>query len=124
MTLNWIIPAIAAVVFLGGVVVYLRGSSDQGTIKTLKDSNLALAERVDILERSEKLLKAEAEAERVKHAAVVKALSVRLDAVEKENLRLQTQRPSAEAIEALHADLRRHDAQPGCLKQGEQDDDH
>lgn len=95
---------IAFVVFLAAAVVYLRGSRDAGTIKTLEKNNEALTERVDILEANEKVLKAEVEAHKV-----------RIRAVEDENETLRAHRPSAEAIEALHIALILHDTKPGSL---------
>jgi cell division protein FtsB len=74
---------IGLVVFFGSVVVYLAGSKDQGTIKTLQNSNAALQQRVEVLEDGETDLKA------------------RVDALEQENQMLKSQRPSADAIAAL-----------------------
>lgn len=81
--LGIITGVIGLVVFLGAVVVYLAGSKDQGTIKTLQNSNAALQERVGVLESGEADLKA------------------RVAVLEFENHTLKAQRPSAEAIAAL-----------------------
>jgi hypothetical protein len=51
--LSWLTGAIVVVGFLGSVTIYLRGSKDAGTIKTLERSNKALNERVAILEAGE-----------------------------------------------------------------------
>lgn len=94
---------VALVVFLGAVVVYFRGSSDKGTIQTLKDSNDALIQRVGILESDNRDLK------------------TRVVALERENAALRAQRPSAAAIAELQtlveetgaslaARLERHDS--------------
>jgi hypothetical protein len=48
--LQWLSAAIALSVFLGAVVVFLRGSKDKGTIETLGRNNDALTARVTILE--------------------------------------------------------------------------
>lgn len=94
---------VGIVVFLGAVVVYLRGSRDKGTISTLEQNNKALTERVALLENSEKLLKAEAAAAALKHKAELDALALRVDTLEQTNAELRAQRPSAEAIEAVYA---------------------
>lgn len=95
------------VVFLGAVVVYLRGSRDKGTIATLEKNNEALTERVDLLE-----------AERARDKAAMDSMSMRLELLERENTALRQQRPSHEAIAELHslvedaaALLATHDAQ-------------
>lgn len=90
---------IAAAVFLGSVVVYLRGSRDQGTIATLERSNKALTERVTVLEGEA----ARSAVERDRDAA-------RITALEHENESLRAERPSAEAIANLAVALARHDA--------------
>lgn len=101
---------IGLVVFVGAVVIYLRGSKDKGTITTLEASNKALTERVDILEASEKRLTAAAEAQQVSHKAEMDAMHVRIETLERENERLLLQRPSADAIEGLHQKLEKHDS--------------
>ena len=78
---------VGAVVFLGSVVVYFKGSADKGTIETLERNNAALAERVDLLEKSEGRL-----------------LS-RVSALERENTSLLAQRPSAEVIAQMLTEL-------------------
>lgn len=101
---------IGVVVFLGAVVVYLRGSSDKGTIRTLQMSNEALIQRVAILEGANL------------------NLSGRVTSLEHENAALKAQRPSAKAIAELQtlveeasaslaAQLERHDAQTKKLMQ-------
>lgn len=101
--------AIAAVVFLGAAVIYLRGSRDKGTITTLEQNNKALTERVEILETDLARVKTAAAADKV-------AMNERVRALERENASLLAQRPSAEAIEDLNAkadrlevELSRHD---------------
>lgn len=74
-------------IFLGSVVVYLRGSKDKGTIETLERNNKALDERVGILERENSDLKA------------------RVGSLERENTSLLAQRPSAEVLDEIHNDL-------------------
>lgn len=96
---------IAGVIFLGAAVVYLRGSKDAGTIKTLEKNNEALSNRVTILEAAEIVRKAE-----------VEALGVRLKAAEDEAASLRAQRPSADAIADLHRALVQHDQKPGTLR--------
>ena len=91
--------AIAAVVFFGAVVVYIRGSSDQGTIATLERSNHALTERVDVLE-----------SENARSMIERDRLTDRVSALEHENATLLAARPSAEAIASLSKALARHDA--------------
>lgn len=93
---------IAAIIGLGAITQFLRGSRDKGTITTLEQNNAALTERVALLEASEKLLKAEAAAERMVHTAAMEALNVRMKALENDNADLRSQRPSAEAIEAVY----------------------
>lgn len=95
---------IGVVLFLGTVVVYLRGSRDKGTIATLEASNRALTERVSLLEADATLMTA------------------RLTLLERENAELHKQRPSAEAIAELRdlvenasALLARHDSQTMAL---------
>lgn len=82
---------VGLIVFLGTVVVYLRGSRDKGTITTLTNSNAALMERVGLLEANEA------------------RLSARVSLLEAENAALLAQRPSAEAIAALMLKLEAHD---------------
>jgi hypothetical protein len=74
---------VTLIVFLGAVVVYLRGSRDKGTIATLEKNNEALTERVSILEANET------------------RMTARLELLERENTELHRQRPSAEAIAEL-----------------------
>lgn len=90
--------AIGAVVFLGSVVVFLRGSRDQGTIATLERSNKALTERVEVLE-----------AEAARSIVERDRLTARVEALEHENEALRKVRPSHEAIAALTAMLQAHD---------------
>lgn len=93
---TWLAGLAAAVVlvgFLGTAVVYLRGSKDAGTIKTLEQNNQALTERV------EKVLEPE-----------VHRLTERVDFLEHENERLNAQRPSAEVLEQMYALLKEHAA--------------
>lgn len=78
---------VGLIVFLGAVVVYLRGSKDAGTIKTLEKNNQALTERVDLLERDNVELKA------------------KVGALERENAHLLAQRPSAEVLDEIRSDL-------------------
>lgn len=94
---------VGIVVFLGSVVVFLRGSRDKGTISTLEQNNKALTERVGLLEDSEKRLKADAQADKIRHQAEIDALNLRVKALEDDNAALRSQRPSAEAIEAVYA---------------------
>lgn len=93
---------VGLIVFLGAAVVYLRGSKDKGTITTLEQNNRALTERVDLLEDSEKRLKAEAVAAETLHRAEIEALTIRVKALEDDNANLRAQRPSADAIEAVY----------------------
>jgi hypothetical protein len=88
--LTLVAAAIGVVVFLGSVVVFLRGSRDQGTIATLERSNHALTERVTVLENDA----ARGVIERDR-------LTERVAALEHENEALRAQRPSADAIAAL-----------------------
>lgn len=97
--------AIGVVVFLGSVVVFLRGSRDQGTIATLERSNHALTERVTVLEN-----------DAARDLVERDRLTERVAALEHENEALRAQRPSAEAIaslaravDAIHAFLVNHD---------------
>lgn len=48
--LQWLGGLVALVLFLGSVVVYLRGSKDKGTIETLERNSKAQSERIGILE--------------------------------------------------------------------------
>lgn len=91
--------AIAVVIFFGSVVVFLRGSRDQGTIATLERSNNALTERVTVLEN-----------EAARNLVERDSLGARIDALEHENEALRLERPSSEAIAALTEALARHDA--------------
>jgi len=97
--LTIILGAIAIVVFLGSVVVFLRGSRDQGTIATLERSNKALIERVTVLED-----------EAARNLVERDRLAARVEALEHENEALRLERPSSEAIAALTDLLKRHDA--------------
>lgn len=101
---------ISLVVFVGAVVIYLRGSKDKGTITTLEASNKALTERVSLLEASEKRLTADAAAAKVSHKSEIDAMHVRIETLERENERLLLQRPSADLIEDLHRKLEKHDS--------------
>ena len=94
---------VVVVVFFGAAVVYIRGSKDKGTITTLERNNAALTARVTLLEASELHIKAEAEARATLDAAKIDALNVRVKALEDDNAALRSQRPSAEAIEAVYA---------------------
>lgn len=94
---------IVVVLFLGTVVAYLRGSRDKGTIATLESSNQSLLQWQTVAKGEIADLKAEATATAIKHEAEVEALNLRMTAVEHENADLRSQRPSAEAIEAVHA---------------------
>jgi phage shock protein A len=91
--------AVATAVFLGSVVVYLRGARDQGTIATLERYGKACEARVTQLED-------EAARTLVEHDR----LEARFDALEHENEALRAERPSAQAIAELTDLLRRHDA--------------
>lgn len=84
--------AIGIIVFLGTLVVYLRGSRDKGTIATLEASNKALTERVGVLVEGEADLNRQ-----------IRDLRNRMAAVERENAELRAQRPSAEAIAAVYS---------------------
>jgi cell division protein FtsB len=95
---------VAVVVFLGGVVVYIRGSADKGTILTLEKNNQALTDWSKTLE------------------AKVQLLEARVGMLEQENADLRLQRPSAEAIAEIRdlvengsALLAVHDAQTMAL---------
>lgn len=101
---------VGLVVFLGAVVVYLRGSKDKGTITTLEASNRALTERVDLLEEAEQRYIAAAKATATQHEADISALKTRVRALEDENDHLLALRPSAEAIDALTGQLAKHDS--------------
>jgi len=92
---------IGLVVFVGAVVVYLRGSRDKGTITTLQQNNDALIERVALLEAGERRLVEEAKAADLLHTAEVAALDLRVAALESENERLNAVRPSAEVLSEL-----------------------
>jgi hypothetical protein len=81
---------VTLVVFLGAVVVYLRGSKDAGTIKTLETYSAAQDKRITQLEADA----ARREIELAAHAA-------RIELLEKENKQLRAERPSAEAIAEL-----------------------
>jgi cell division protein FtsB len=94
---------IGLVVFLGAVVAYLRGSRDKGTIATLESSNQSLLQWQAVAKGEIADLKADATATAIKHKAEVDALNLRMTAVEHENADLRAQRPSAEAIEAVHS---------------------
>lgn len=87
----WISLSIAVILFLGSAAVYLRGSRDKGTIDALERNNKALTDRVTILE-----------------ADAVKS-NARIEALERENATLLSQRPSAEAIEDMRQKLHQHD---------------
>lgn len=111
--MNWvglIGAAIVVVTFLGTAAQYLRGSRDKGTITTLSQNNEALDERVKILEDSERRLKAEAVAQAKVHEAEIRALNVRVDALEAENAALHQQRPSAEVLANISDRLDQHDS--------------
>lgn len=82
--------AIGMVLFLGSVAVYLRGSVDKGTITALNANNDALTKRVDILESTD-------------HEN-----QVRIQALERENTYLLSQRPSAELIADVKRRLESH----------------
>lgn len=101
---------IGIIVFVGAVVVYLRGARDKGTIATLESSNKALSERVALLEAGEKRLTAEATATEIKHTAEIDALNLRIKTLEKKNADLEKLTPSAEAIQSLRERLEMHDA--------------
>lgn len=103
--------ALGFVVFLGAVVVYLRGSKDKGTIETLERNNQALTERVGLLEASE-----------LRHVANEAALEARVGVLETEKATLQAQRPSAEKIVEIQRDVasllglsRTHDSETRAL---------
>lgn len=100
---GWIGLFVLITTFLGTLVVYLRGARDKGTISTLEQNNKALTERVEILEKSEAQLKAEAAAVTIRHKAEIDALNLRVKALEDDNAALRAQRPSAEAIEVVYA---------------------
>jgi gamma-glutamylcysteine synthetase len=111
---GWIGLFVLVISFLGTAVVFLRGSRDKGTISTLEQNNKALTERVTLLEASETRLKADAAIVATRHAAELDALNIRVKALENDNAELRSQRPSAEAIEAVyhavqavHSDTRR-----------------
>lgn len=89
---------IIVVGFLGSVVVFLRGSRDQGTIATLERYSKALEARLTQLED-----------EAARNTIERDRLTARVDALEHENEALRAERPSAEAIAALHTLLLRHD---------------
>lgn len=91
--------AIATAVFFGSVVVYLRGSRDQGTIATLERYGKACEARVTQLED-----------EQARGLIEHDRLIARMEVLEQENETLRAERPSAEAIAALTDLLRRHDA--------------
>jgi hypothetical protein len=91
--LSWLAGAVVVVGFLGSVTIYLRGSKDAGTIKTLERSNLALNERVAILESNEA------------------RLSARVTLLEHENAELHAQRPSAEMLVDMNELLQHHDTE-------------
>jgi hypothetical protein len=86
---------IGIAVFLGAVVVYLRGSRDKGTIQTLERSNHALTERVDILERDLRDAEQRAQSDHE-----------RIELLERENVRLLSQRPSADVLAEVSVDLK------------------
>jgi len=75
------------VTFIGSAVVFLRGSADAGTIKTLEKNNTALTDRVGILEKENAEMKA------------------RLALLERENIDLRGQRPSAEVLVEIRSGL-------------------
>jgi hypothetical protein len=117
------------VLFLGMVVVYLRGSKDKGTIATLEASNRALTERVAILEADALATTARHATERAADAADRARLSARLGAVERENVGLLAQRPSAEVVAGIavelhdvHGALTQHDADIKALLSEDTDD--
>lgn len=80
--------------FLGAAVVFLRGSRDKGTIETLERSNKALDERVKILE-----------SESLRDKATQARDRERIAALEHDKADLVAQRPSAETLADIRAEL-------------------
>jgi hypothetical protein len=98
--------AVGIIVALGGIAAYLGASKDKGTISTLEASNRALTERVAVLEAG------------AREASAKEAVqSARIDALERENSSLLSQRPSAEAIAKIDAALASHDTETRALLQ-------
>lgn len=95
--LNIVGGVIAILVFLGVVVVYLRGSKDKGTIDTLKRNNDALDHRVEILE---------AEIQRATQSAQL--ANERAAALESENEVLRQIPGAADAVHSLETALAEH----------------
>lgn len=101
--LQWLGGLVALVLFLGAVVVYLRGSKDKGTIETLERNNTALNERVALLEENEKRTTRE-------HAIEKKALTDRVDALERENEVLRDVIGAKDEVAAMRGRLDEHHA--------------
>lgn len=110
---------IAAVVFLGAAVVYLRGSKDKGTIATLEKSNQALSENNKILNDRVSLLEASDVAKDARIDGLVQANEVLTNTVNSselianlatlitdlsENL-TEHHKASMKGVATIHADL-------------------
>jgi hypothetical protein len=85
--LTWIGAAFAALVSLGVIVTFLRGSADKGTIASLERSNAALKEELGVT------------------SAKCDKLETRVGALENENQVLRAAVSHSEEIRALQADV-------------------
>lgn len=92
------------VVFLGAAVVYLRGSRDKGTITTLEASNTSLLQRVGVLEKD--LGDARTGLATCQHELA----NARVEIAE-----LKAQRPSADVLVDIRAELATHDTETRAI---------